>query len=282
MKYIAVIFILMAVAVYVISLLEYRKLKLTRYEIESGGKLPAPVKFVFISDMHCCFANAENIINKIAYEKPDAIILAGDMVICSAKKEKEIFDMADFINRMSEIADVYYGMGNHEREMEENNELTSLWNRYVSKLNLGVKLLENKSEELNIRGSRITICGLDIPAKYYEKFTGDKLGREDMNSLIGEKDRLAYIVLIAHNPDFFHAYMDWQADLVLSGHNHGGLLRLPVLGGIISPKPRIFPKYDYGIYENNNTKMIVSNGVGGHSVMVRVNNVPELIIINLK
>lgn len=282
MEYVVFIFILAVIIVFLISFFECRKLKVTHYEIGSEGKLPTPVKFAFIADMHCCFENGEAIINQLADEKPDIIFLAGDMIVCSAKREQEIYGMSDFINRLSEIADVYYGMGNHEREMEENTELVVLWEKYVSRLNDKVKLLRNETEILNIKGNRIHICGLDIPAKYYKKFKKDMPDIGEMWSLVGENDKSAYTILIAHNPDFFHIYSAWQPDIILSGHNHGGLLRLPVLGGIISPKPRLFPKYDYGIYDDNKTKMIVTSGVGSHSVMVRVNNSPELVIINTK
>ncbi|MCM1272810.1 MAG: metallophosphoesterase [Clostridium sp.] len=281
MGYVVCIFILAVIAVYVISFFECRKLKVTRYETGSEGKLSDPVKFACIADMHCCFANGDKILRTLADEKPDAILLAGDMIVCSAKREQDMYRMSGFINRLSEIADVYYGMGNHERELEEDTELAALWEQYVSGLNDKVTLLRNKTERLNIRGSHIHICGLDIPIKYYGKFRKDKLDFEEMNVLAGENDKSAYTVLIAHNPDFFPVYVKWQSDVILSGHNHGGLLRLPVLGGVISPKPNIFPEYDYGIYEDGTTKMIVTSGVGGHSVMVRVNNIPELVILNI-
>ncbi len=282
MVYVALIFILAVSIVFLISFFECRKLKVTHYEVGSEGKLPTPVKFAFIADMHCCFENGEAIINQLTDEKPDAIILAGDMIVCSAKREQEIYVMSDFINRLSEIADVYYGMGNHEREMETDTGLTALWENYVSRLNDKVRLLRNETEPLNIKGNHIRICGLDIPVKYYKKFQKDKPDIGELQSLVGISDKSAYTILIAHNPDFYHTYSAWQPDIILSGHNHGGLLRLPVLGGVISPKPRLFPKYDYGMYHDNKTKMIVTSGVGSHSVMVRVNNIPELVIINIK
>ena len=101
----------------------------------------------------------------------------------------------------------------------------------------------------------------------------------DMLGTPGDED---YNILIAHNPDYFKVYSEWGANLVLAGHNHGGLVKLPFLGGVLSPRLHLFPKYSYGLYKKGESKMILTGGLGSHSLKIRVNNVPELVFIELK
>jgi hypothetical protein len=91
-----------------------------------------------------------------------------------------------------------------------------------------------------------------------------------------------FSILIAHNPDYFDDYARWGADLTLSGHIHGGLVRLPFLGGVLSPKLKLFPKYDYGYFETGGKRMIITGGLGAHNPKIRINNPPELVIVTMK
>ena len=106
--------------------------------------------------------------------------------------------------------------------------------------------------------------------------------RQGLIRYLGMPKEGAYNILVAHNPDYFGAYEKWGANLVLSGHNHGGLVRIPFIGGVISPRLHIFPKYTYGLYESSGTKMLLSNGLGSHSLKIRVNNIPEIVFIQIK
>ena len=128
--------------------------------------------------------------------------------------------------------------------------------------------------------SQINILGLHLTDGYYKRFIKKPLDRSYLNQLLGEANEDEYNILIAHNPDYFDVYSDWGADLVLSGHNHGGLVRLPFVGGVISPRLRLFPKYDYGMFSDKHSTLILSNGLGAHSLKIRINNIPELVIIN--
>ena len=100
--------------------------------------------------------------------------------------------------------------------------------------------------------------------------------------LLPTRHQDAYTILLAHNPDYFPVYAEWGADLVLSGHVHGGMVILPVLGGVVSPMVRLFPKYYRGMYECRNKKMILTGGLGGHTLKFRVNNKPEICVIHLE
>ena len=103
---------------------------------------------------------------------------------------------------------------------------------------------------------------------------------EEIREALGEPAEGAYRILLAHNPDYFSAYAQWGADLTLSGHLHGGMVRLPKIGGLISPNWTLFPKYDHGLYTIEEKKMIVSAGLGSHTIKLRINNPPELVVLD--
>lgn len=105
---------------------------------------------------------------------------------------------------------------------------------------------------------------------------------EYLNRVLGNPEKKCFNLLIAHNPDYFDAYADWGADLTVSGHVHGGLMRLPFLGGVISPKLRLFPHYDGGRFEKDGKEMILSRGLGTHTLPIRIFNPGEMVVIRLR
>ena len=102
-----------------------------------------------------------------------------------------------------------------------------------------------------------------------------------MANKLGNPDRDRYSILLAHNPEHFQAYVSWGADLILSGHVHGGIIRLPFLGGVVSPAMKLFPKYDGGLFSQGNSHMVLSRGLGTHTIPVRINNKAELVVVEL-
>ena len=146
-------------------------------------------------------------------------------------------------------------------------------------------LLENGNVLLPDAGIRI--FGAEINMDYYKKLSRREMKVSYLNSLLGRPSSDEYNILIAHNPDYFKAYAAWGADLVLSGHVHGGIMRLPVLGGVLSPSLRLFPRYDGGLYTEEKasaeekSRMILGRGLGTHTLPVRVFNPGELIVVHL-
>jgi len=90
-----------------------------------------------------------------------------------------------------------------------------------------------------------------------------------------------YTVLLSHRPELFDVYADNNIDLVLSGHAHGGQVRLPFIDGLAAPNQGLFPQYSEGVHENNRTKMVVSRGLGNSIFPIRINNRPELVVFTL-
>ena len=140
--------------------------------------------------------------------------------------------------------------------------------------------MSNKSTSLE---GNIKLYGLGVPPEYYGRGFGfPRLSKDKINELIGEVDKNSFSILLGHAPDFIEGYTGWGADLSLAGHFHGGMVRLPIVGGVISPRLLLFPKYDYGLYIHNSKREIVTNGLGQHSIKLRLNNIPEIVQINIR
>ena len=138
--------------------------------------------------------------------------------------------------------------------------------------------LSNATEKMD----EMDIYGLDLPEYWYHKFWEKRdFSKEEVEKLLGSPKKDTFSILIAHNPEYFPYYAAWGADLTVSGHIHGGIMRLPRIGGVISPSLRLFPKYDSGEFEENEKKMILSRGMGLHHVKLRFFNRPEISVIKI-
>lgn len=288
MKYLIIILVLILLFVLFVvieSIRECRKFKITNYTLDDiEDESFAGLKIAFFADLHNTWFDEDNssLIKAIRDYKPDAIILGGDMLVCRVKQIENNLKTAHFINKLCDIAPVYYGMGNHETGVKyKYDDVGDNWEDYLKLLDPRITILND--ENVKIRKEKITfsVYGLALRGKYYSRLKTLPLTKEDMKEKLGDLDTSNYNILIAHNPDYFKVYAKWGADLVLSGHNHGGLVRLPILGGVISPRLHLFPKYTYGVYKNEDSKMILTNGLGAHSMKIRVGNVPELVFINI-
>ena len=144
----------------------------------------------------------------------------------------------------------------------------------------GVRHLVN--EKVYLPEFNMDIYGMEIDLDYYKKFQSISMEGDYPDRLLGMPDQTRATVLIAHNPDYFPAYAGWGADLVVSGHIHGGLMRLPVLGGAISPSFKLFPHFDGGQFWEGCSTMILSRGLGAHTLPIRIFNPGELVLIELK
>jgi hypothetical protein len=197
--------------------------------------------------------------------------MAGDMVTKSNKGTEEVCKLC---KELSSMYPVYASAGNHEDNIVI--EVRSLYREN------GVCYLENESTKIECNGESVTITGLSLGREFYGRlWKKSKVTLEDMIDKVGEKED-GYTILIAHNPEPFPSYARWGANLVLSGHHHGGVAILPFLGGVISPSLHLFPKYDYGIFKEGTSKMVLSKGLGLHGIKFRFFNIPEVVIIQFE
>lgn len=143
-------------------------------------------------------------------------------------------------------------------------------------------MLENEKTEVERAGEKITLIGVKDPS-----FSSDYLFHDEeaimesqLKALVDKDD--GFTLLLSHRPELFDVYVTCNADLVLSGHAHGGQFRLPFIGGLAAPNQGLFPKYDAGLFSEGKTKMLVSRGIGNSIFPFRVNNRPEIILIELQ
>lgn len=240
------------------------------------------VTAVLLSDLHNCVYGKENekLIGAIRDIQPDLVLSAGDML--TAKKGRSFHVALEFMKKLAKSNPVYYGLGNHEYRMKIYPEdYGTAYEDYMSQIrNSGIHVLDNESvyvDDLNIE-----ITGLSIERRYYKRFKKTKMEKEYIPSVVGNVKENAFHILLAHNPEYYDEYDEWGADLVLSGHVHGGVMRLPLLGGVISPKLVLFPKYDGGEFNGKNGTMILSRGLGVHTIPIRIFNPPELVVLHLE
>lgn len=248
----------------------------------SDKRIKKDYTFVMLSDLHNKIYGKDNdsLIEAIDAASPDSIILAGDML--TAKPGLDFSAAVSLINRLAKKYQVYYANGNHEYRVKlYHKTYGNMYKRYASAVRKdGVVMLINQSIQLKKAGIRIT--GLELNRKYFKRLKRTHMNEEYLKSVIGEPNNDAFQILIAHNPDYFKNYAAWGADLTLSGHIHGGVVNVPLLGGLLSPQMQIFPKYDAGLFEENGKKMILSRGLGMHTIPVRLWNPGELVIVHLK
>ncbi len=248
----------------------------------ASPKIRKDMKVVLLTDLHSVSFGKNNKKLKDAIDalSPDAIIVAGDLYTCS--KREDAHTASDLMEYIGGRYTVYYANGNHEQKTkEEPEEFGSLYEDYkVLLLNKNVHLLIN--DHLDLPEEGIRILGLEIPYRYYRKLSGSHPSKEELTALLGEPSGEYCNLLIAHNPEFFDDYAAWGADLCVSGHVHGGLMRLPYQKGLISPRYRLFPKFSRGIYHRGTSTLLLSCGLGYHTLPVRIFNPGELTVIELK
>jgi len=248
----------------------------------SSEKISKPVKFVLLSDLHnkSYGSNNEQLIEAVKAEKPDAILIAGDMI--TGKPPFAWTAVEALCSSLAKQFPVYYALGNHEaRLLWKENKYPGVYEQYMEYLkDLGITVLSDASKDM--KDFPIRIYGLGQEKKYYKRFCKTPMQDEYLTEHLGTKDDAFYNIVLAHNPLYFDSYTNWNPDLVLSGHLHGGLVRLPFLGGVIAPNLQVLPKYDGGHFVKKDSNMIVSRGLGFHSIEFRMWNRSEMVVISLE
>ena len=281
------IIVLICIALIFISILMcfITKIDVTKYTI-SNEKIPEEFngfKIVQLSDFHSQgYRNTtEDIINKVKDINPDIIVMTGDMVSWDME---DIEEVKILIKSLAEVYPIYYIDGNHEHLAEILRP-----GKYVAFIEfmkeLGVTTIKNDYIEIYKGDKSINLYGINLPLDgatglYVNKF---QLEKNYVEKTLPEVDNDKFNILLAHTPTFIKQYSQWGADLVLCGHMHGGIVRIPFTNiGLLSPERTIFPKYAAGKFKVNGSIMIVNRGIGGSSFDLRLFNNPEITVITLR
>lgn len=287
------------IIILLVSVYECNRYVLTTFNV-NNNKNSDKLKLVFISDFHNKkYKNHyEDIVNSIIDANPDYIILGGDFInfskfqsfrnIVDYDKSKEfiqvLVDKFKSSNNYN-LKNIFFGYGNHELRLIRKNDNVSLKNCFLDfrdfLLKNNIILLDDISYKLS---NGISISGSSLYDGYYGKFKG-KTYKNISSSVLDEHfkdiDKSNYNIMVFHKPDYAEDFINYGYDLVLSGHNHGGLISIPFIGPIISSDLVFFPKYGKGHYNYKNGDVIVSSGLGEHTIHIRVNNPPEIVVINI-
>ncbi|MCM1100129.1 MAG: metallophosphoesterase [Clostridium sp.] len=254
-----------------------------REHVFCDARIRRNVRAVVLADLHNKRYGRDNerLIAAVRKLAPDMILVAGDLL--TARRGAELDTALHLLEELSKDYPIYYGNGNHEQRMALYPEVYGdMAGRYGEGLRkLGISPLANAHVCLADCG--ITIYGAELDKFYYKRFRVQPMDPGYMESILGKPDKSSYSILLAHNPDYFPRYADWGADLVLAGHVHGGLVRVPFWGrGVASPNIRFFPKYDGGRFDEKGSVMLVSRGLGVHTIPVRLFNPGEILCLEFK
>ena len=277
---ITVITVILVVLVW-IMLYDSNRFVVRHYSLRDQ-RIKKPVKAVVLADLHNKRYGKENerLLQAIDEIRPDMILIAGD--ILTAKPKASLETAVDLLTKLAGKYPIYYGNGNHEHRLklypENYGDMAERYEETLQKI--GIRRLVNEHTVLEESG--ICIYGSEIDKLYYKRFGIQPMDPEYLKSLLGQPSAEKYTILIAHNPDYFPKYADWGADLVLAGHVHGGMVRVPIWGkGVVSPNVRLFPKYDGGEFTLGKTRMLLSRGLGMHTIPIRLFNPGEVLEVDL-
>lgn len=243
--------------------------------------LGSSVRVILLSDLHGKSFGRENsrLIAKIQEQTPDAIFLDGDMIDRSADSA-DVQELLRLIKRLHEIAPVYFAPGNHELEYMQTD--TSLLTQVTE---AGAVIVNDSYVDVTIAGQPLRIGGTMGHAFYFGRSEEEFSSSPEYQFLKAFEDTDVPKICLAHMPDTFifnGAYNLWNVDLILSGHTHGGLIRLPFIGGLYAPMQGWFPEYDQGYFRlGEHMQMVITSGLAGHGVIPRINNPPEIVVIDL-
>lgn len=253
------------------------RLKIVCYTVESK-KINQPVRLALITDLHSCSYGKKQstLVDAVKKQNPDVVLLGGDIF-----DDKLSYDNAEVaIRQLAEQYPCYYVTGNHEYWSQDIGTILEIVR------SCGITILSGDCDTIEINGQTINICGVDDPdvAEYLVEGVPIETQLMMAEEAVTSAGTEHYTILLSHRPELYELYQDYDFDLVLSGHAHGGQWRIPgLLNGLLAPNQGLFPKYAGGRYDYETGTMIVSRGLARESTPIpRIFNRPELVIIDVE
>ena len=309
---IATIFIILILFFVAVMVIDNHRFVVRRYTLRAK-QVRYPVRLVFIADLHEKSYGKDNeaLVEAIDSLSPDAVLVGGDLIVSGRVKREArkqhgeegggpddtgwMQHSLSLMRRLGRISPVWFVSGNHEGRLSYYKEYRQYNNLFIEEMEkAGVRFLHNGcvdpcAEAHGGADSGIRLRGLELPMRYYKKFTKTELTQEELGRMLGEADPSVYTVLLTHMPVYFEQYAAWGADLCLCGHVHGGLMRLPLIGGVMGTRPNLFPKYSGGQYSypkgsgesGEISEMVLTCGLGMHTLPIRIFNPGEISCVDL-
>lgn len=260
---------------------ELSRFGVTCYEVCSP-KIRQAACAAVIADLHGFSYGKDNkrLLEQVKQIEPQVIFIPGDLLV---SKYTDTYEKAlKTLQELVKIAPVYYSYGNHESRLRDPERVNyPIFLEYLRQAGaLGVQIMETESREISLGENRVMLSALELELDYYEKGGIPPMEESYMSEHLKLQKEELFQILLAHNPAYAEEYAKWGADVTFCGHNHGGLIRIPGIGSLISPQLTLFPKYDAGKFQIGNRCVIVSRGLGTHTFHVRIFNRAELLQIN--
>lgn len=277
MKYIFVLLVLIVIGISAI-LLEQKRLVI-RQQTLLLSSLPDAFdgfRVVQLSDLHKrVYPHGEQrLLQAVEQCNPDIIVITGDLV---SRHVTDFTERKALLTALRQMAPVYLSLGNHEWDMQP--QQMADYRDMIAEA--GCLLLQNETIALQRNGAVCNLAGASLRIGIYHNETFQYRDLEHYTAADLTKDigtRKGCTILLAHSPFPAESYFAWGADLTLSGHVHGGIVRLPILGGLLSPERRFFPRYSKGLYEKDGRYLYVNCGIG----KLRIGNPSEVAVITLR
>lgn len=278
---------LVIIVLLLISIMVGRNIYQSKYSLDyssyqiSSDKINTPVRILQLTDLHNSEfgENNQELIDRVASQSPDLILITGDLM----NSDETRTDIAiNLISSLCDIAPLYISLGNHEIEYQDNFNI-DIVELYQA---VGAEVLECQYEDITVNGQQLRLGGIYgycLPAKYLET---DEADPEECAFLTDFQSTDLYTILMCHIPVCWminDGLEEWDVDCVLSGHLHGGQVVLPLIGGIYAPDMGWFPGRLKGIFSSKtgNKELILSSGLGNTEVIPRINNIPEIVVVDL-
>ncbi len=245
-------------------------LQVTEYECESE-EVTEDIRVALITDLHSCYygKNQNRLLRQVHEATPDLVLLCGDIFDDRLSHERAL----TLVEELAKQYPCYYVSGNHEYWSGEIEEIKKMVR------DAGAIVLEGTADSVVVRGQLVSVCGIDDPTD---------IGKHAMLNML-EKAALAcapdsYKILMAHRPEYIEEYLNYDFDLIVSGHAHGGQWRIPgILDGLYAPDQGLFPKYTAGCQVYEDTAFVISRGLSRENLPIpRIFNRPELVIITIR
>ena len=234
-------------------------------------------RIVHLSDLHGheYGENSEKLLEKVRAQEPELIVITGDLI----DREEQLDMVLALAKGLAAIAPTYYVTGNHEWSVEWSGSAHAVRTLKGLLTESGVTVLSNEFAVLERKGDRLVLAGVDDPNGRADQKTPEELAAEIEAAFPG-----LFTLLLAHRNDAIETYAAAGYDLVLSGHAHGGIVRLPFTDGLLSPARTLFPTWTSGVYTVGDTTLFVSRGLGNNTTPIsgfRLFNRPELAVVEL-
>lgn len=242
----------------------------------SSPKIKTLVRLAVVSDLHSTVygPNQKRLLDKLRQSRCDLILMPGDII----DDIKPLRGAELFLDQAAAIAPCYYCTGNHENI----DTLITLPEVKARVRQAGITVLDSRKETITIRGTRFTLCGIDDPRKYAYIDRDSQEEIELMKALGSVQTCPEYTILLAHRPERSPIYAQFGFDLIVSGHAHGGQVRIPgLINGLFAPRQGWFPKRAGYLYQEQNSDLIVSRGLCRRWYLPRIFNPVEIPVIEL-